>query len=509
MDIGNLLVFGVAKKHAGEYRDLLGKLDERWIDGNDSPAANHHFNIHSIHGRTKNGRSNDDYIIHSASGFPRSNGRSSRGFFEFYFPIDDKEAYIKAAEAVANTKVDGRRCNGFTANVGDSIRFDKYKQIRSDPPMYYAVSYKRDNITGEPLIVAFFVADRFALEDNFLNHRTGDLPKEEITVDLSKYKQPTGKVYYQEYTDDGKTAVDKEKDFDTWSEARKYFADNKFVSKAEKYDIDGNLVPGATLMRTKKNKDGANNVSSGVVCEETRKQTAVKSNGVYSVLNDEWIKEPVAEDIPEIDDASFERLFNEWKDRYFEILRAPTKDSIEAFMTDVYDLRKSSIADEGEYGLGNLVFKELRSLGYLDNLRDVKREISDKELSLEGLRKGSNKGASKKLKYAYDGPIFRFDRYIKSAHIETLATSLAQAVNNIKFKACSMIGYDRSAGANVDINSDNVHIVEDDDASTKQIQLPTMTKLCPKCGIVHLNDAGECPLCDLGDASVLDDENSL
>ena len=35
--------------------------------------------------------------------------------------------------------------------------------------------------------------------------------------------------------------------------------------------------------------------------EEARVQTAVKSNGVFSVMNNEWIKEPVAEDIPELD----------------------------------------------------------------------------------------------------------------------------------------------------------------------------------------------------------------
>jgi hypothetical protein len=53
---------------------------------------------------------------------------------------------------------------------------------------------------------------------------------------------------------------------------------------------------------------------------ETRRQTAVKSNGVYSVLKDEWIKEPVAEDIPEINEEEFEKLFKEWEDKYFELM---------------------------------------------------------------------------------------------------------------------------------------------------------------------------------------------
>ena len=51
---------------------------------------------------------------------------------------------------------------------------------------------------------------------------------------------------------------------------------------------------------------------------------------------------------------------------------------------------------------------------------------------------------------------------------------------------------------------------EEDGYDMDEIEAPVEPKLsrkCPKCGKVDLNDAGECPLCDLGDESVLDDEN--
>ena len=67
-----------------------------------------------------------------------------------------------------------------------------------------------------------------------------------------------------------------------------------------------------------------------------------------------------------------------------------TSEDIENFIEDIYDLRKSSIASEGEYGLGNLVFKEFRNLGYLDNLKDLKNQIKSRELSLEGFNEGEN-----------------------------------------------------------------------------------------------------------------------
>lgn len=69
---------------------------------------------------------------------------------------------------------------------------------------------------------------------------------------------------------------------------------------------------------------------------------------------------------------------------------ATTKTNIEKiddFIDSLYDLRQESISKDGEFGIGNLVFKEMRSKGYLDNLHDIKKELSSKELSLKGLGK--------------------------------------------------------------------------------------------------------------------------
>lgn len=87
-------------------------------------------------------------------------------------------------------------------------------------------------------------------------------------------------------------------------------------------------------------------------------------------------------------------MFNEY-DIYFdldevettlieEVSDTPNSEKINDFIEDLYDLRKESIANEGEYGLGNLVFKEFRNLGYLDNLKELKNEEKSKELSLGG-----------------------------------------------------------------------------------------------------------------------------
>lgn len=162
--------------------------------------------------------------------------------------------------------------------------------------------------------------------------------------------------------------------------------------------------------------------------------TGVKSNGIYSVMTGKWIKEPVQADIPDLDKDAFDKVFNEWEDKYFELLKkigktegethiAPVDDSTEEtsekeiltessedkselisnFIEDLYDLRKDSIATEGEYGIGNLVFKEFRNLGYLDNLKDLKNEERSKELSLENLKEDIDDDMNTSNDYEY-GP---------------------------------------------------------------------------------------------------------
>ena len=47
---------------------------------------------------------------------------------------------------------------------------------------------------------------------------------------------------------------------------------------------------------------------------------AAKSNGIYS-LNTGWIKKPVQTNIPDLDQEAFDKLFTEWEDKYFDLIK--------------------------------------------------------------------------------------------------------------------------------------------------------------------------------------------
>lgn len=111
-----------------------------------------------------------------------------------------------------------------------------------------------------------------------------------------------------------------------------------------------------------------------------------KSNGIYSVEKDEWIKFPEKTLIPDIDMEAVDNEYEHWENKYFEIAENPTSKSIESLINDIYELRQSSISTEGEYGIGNLVFKEFRGNGLLDNLKELWNECKSDELSLESFK---------------------------------------------------------------------------------------------------------------------------
>lgn len=55
---------------------------------------------------------------------------------------------------------------------------------------------------------------------------------------------------------------------------------------------------------------------------------------------------------------------------------------IDEFLDNIYNLRNDSLAAEGEFGMGNLIFKELRNRGILDHLKELKNEIESEDYSL-------------------------------------------------------------------------------------------------------------------------------
>ena len=109
-----------------------------------------------------------------------------------------------------------------------------------------------------------------------------------------------------------------------------------------------------------------------------------KGQGVYSLLHDGWIQEPAWQaNMNFRSDPLLKQKVQYYMDLIDDIIKHKMGHSaVEALKTKIRTMRSASIADNGEFGFENLVFKELRNQGYLDKLNDYDKRRQDKKLSL-------------------------------------------------------------------------------------------------------------------------------
>lgn len=111
------------------------------------------------------------------------------------------------------------------------------------------------------------------------------------------------------------------------------------------------------------------------------------SSGVYSILNNKWIIEPEKND-PKIDDRKildkgefFAKQIDSLEKRYEsgeDILS-----DLERVVEKIKKTRQSGLNRDGEYSYENLAFKLLRRNGYIKKIIDLKKNFTDKKLSID------------------------------------------------------------------------------------------------------------------------------
>ena len=99
--------------------------------------------------------------------------------------------------------------------------------------------------------------------------------------------------------------------------------------------------------------------------------------GVYSLLNNSWIKTPEKENI-DIPDSEIDRKALPLITKINDLLSDPstTIQDIKQLKAKIKQFRQSGLEDKGEYSLENLAFKKLRNEGYLEKLKDLETKIT-------------------------------------------------------------------------------------------------------------------------------------
>ena len=105
------------------------------------------------------------------------------------------------------------------------------------------------------------------------------------------------------------------------------------------------------------------------------------SGGVYSVVNDRWIKRP-SYNPPQIDDRAVNDKANDLMQRIDQAIASNDVKDIDRLRTKIRNMRRSGLDTAGEFGVENLAFKIVRNLGYLDKLSTAYTQQQDRDLSL-------------------------------------------------------------------------------------------------------------------------------
>ena len=114
------------------------------------------------------------------------------------------------------------------------------------------------------------------------------------------------------------------------------------------------------------------------------KDNKLVATGVYSLLQDRWIKKPEYVEVT-YDDESVKIKAADIMNQIDELIATgePDQTQIDKMWEHIYKMRRSGLAKSGEYGVENLTFKVVRNNDYLNKLREFERMREDEDLTLE------------------------------------------------------------------------------------------------------------------------------
>lgn len=160
-----------------------------------------------------------------------------------------------------------------------------------------------------------------------------------------------------------------------------------------------------------------------------------KMGGVYSLMEDKWVKKPVKADF--VPDEDLIRSKAETVMDSIDVLEEESaEDSWEEFNVKVgkvwdkvKDLRKSGLDSEGgEFSIGNLIFKLLRRNGYTGKIIELKRKMYDEQY--ESLRGNE----ILKVLYTLDKLDSKMKRMSQEGYFMNLKYTINEESNNLRIE---------------------------------------------------------------------------
>jgi hypothetical protein len=105
------------------------------------------------------------------------------------------------------------------------------------------------------------------------------------------------------------------------------------------------------------------------------------SLGIYSVLDDKWISEPVMGTI-KINDGDVKSKVENYLNKIMQALVDDEIDRVRDVYQEITKIRKAGLEKGGEFSVENVAFKVLRAKGFIGQLKQHLLKLQNNELSL-------------------------------------------------------------------------------------------------------------------------------
>lgn len=106
-----------------------------------------------------------------------------------------------------------------------------------------------------------------------------------------------------------------------------------------------------------------------------------RATGVYSILNNKWILFPQKLKVV-LDNKLIQQKYSNMVMLIRDAIKSNNLDDLKRIVKSIYNMREAGLSTYGEYSTENIVFKIIRSRGYIDLLKNSINKMYDTQVSV-------------------------------------------------------------------------------------------------------------------------------
>jgi hypothetical protein len=117
---------------------------------------------------------------------------------------------------------------------------------------------------------------------------------------------------------------------------------------------------------------------------QNSEQTLPKDDALFSLGKNQWVTEPSKIEGFTVDKAAIKAIAEPISKKIKEFISSKSTDitAIKKLQDEIRNMRQKGLAKNGQFGVENLAFKELRNAGDIEKLYDYSAKLEDDDLSL-------------------------------------------------------------------------------------------------------------------------------